>query len=56
MKKGIHEYKKAHKTVDVTVLLFILFLIWDFVENPKYKMICLKHQNQVNLLIMKQLS
>jgi len=41
--------KKQNK-VYVTVLLFILYSIWVHVEIPKYKMICLNHQNQVNLL------
>jgi len=53
MKKGTHivNLKKQHKVYD-TVQLFILYSIWVRVESPKYKIVCLKSQNQVNLLFL----
>ena len=44
-----NESKKNQKEVNVTVLLFILYLIWVYLESPKYKMICLKSQKSSEL-------
>ena len=55
MKKGIHIVNlNKQQQKYVTVLLFILYSLGVHVESPKYKMICLKSQNQVNLQKNKQ--
>jgi len=55
MKKGIHIVNlNKQQQKYVTVLLFILYSLGVHVESPKYKMICLKSPNQVNLQKNKQ--